>query len=205
MPEWFASLEFLSPSQTSKVCARPDWRTPKCKAMPTMKAISSVRFEYRNSPPELRQSRFGDLCRFSASSELQTVRRPRCCNPASYSAQVGDLVAAFDVRRNAVIGDSNTGEYRLTALPGTDRARRQRNINSLIEIHSRLISWRNERECAGVDMRLSHELQKDLVARLEAIAKEAPTSPAFRDLPAIDRWVIGIIFVASILAAIMLR
>lgn len=54
-------------------------------------------------------------------------------------------------------------------------------------------------------MRLSEELQKDLVARLETIAKEAPTSPAFRDLPRIDRWAIGVIFAASIGVAIILR
>jgi tetratricopeptide (TPR) repeat protein len=72
--------------------------------------VSMARFEYRCCPPGLRWPRFGGPQPLSSSSEIQTVRLPRCRRPASYS---GQLVVLYDfltylawLRLNAVIGDS---------------------------------------------------------------------------------------------------
>lgn len=54
-------------------------------------------------------------------------------------------------------------------------------------------------------MRLSHELEVELRIRLEAVATEQLSGRTIRELPVIDAWAIGIIFLASIVAVYCMR
>lgn len=54
-------------------------------------------------------------------------------------------------------------------------------------------------------MRLSQRLDTELRIRLGAIAVEQASNRTARDLPNFDGWAIGLIFLASIIAAFWLR
>ena len=104
---WSGAWQSKSSTENSErrnpsVCRKPRWKT-----MPTVKAVSMASLEYCCYPPGLRCPRFGGPQPLSSSSEIHTVRLPRCRSPASYS---GQLVVLYDFQRR--LAHSPTGELR---------------------------------------------------------------------------------------------
>ena len=88
---WSGARQFKSSSDKRDWRKPSVWRSRRWKTMPTVRTVSIAWSEYLCCLPGFRFPCAGVPYPRSSSSEIHTVRLPRCRRPASYSGQFADL------------------------------------------------------------------------------------------------------------------